>query len=147
MPTPAARLAAAVVLLAAAGCASQRPVLLHNDQYNRAGEDGARVAIAACEQQAQELLDDPGPRGEAARRAARDTAIGAAGGAAGGAVWGAIRGGAGSGAAAGAAGGAAASLVISLINSAFTPQAPDPAYRTLVDRCLVEQGYDPIGWH
>jgi hypothetical protein len=42
----------------------------------------------------------------------------------------------------GAAGGAAAGLVTGAIKAS----RPSPIYKTFVNRCLTNKGYDPIGW-
>jgi len=63
-------------------------------------------------------------------------------GAASGAAVGAVLGDAGTGAAAGAAGG----ISRGLIGALFDSNEADPVYRNFVDRCLREQGYEPIGW-
>src|ERR687892_90021 len=80
----------------------------------------------------------PSPALAAAGGALGGGAIGGAAGAAGGAIAGAP----GTGAAIGAASGAAAGLVRSL----FRSDRPTQAYRNVVDRCLRERGYEPVGW-
>jgi hypothetical protein len=72
----------------------------------------------------------------------RQTATSGAVGAATGAVIGAIAGAPGTGAAIGAAGSATASLLRGAIGS----RELDSIQRGYVDRCLREQGYDPMGW-
>ena len=63
------------------------------------------------------------------------------GGAAGGAA-GAVVGRPGRGAAAGAAGAGAGTLTREVIRSGD----PDPIFRSFVEKCLREKGYEPIGW-
>ena len=94
----------------------------------------------SCRRVADQAGADRGSgRGEAAAGGAvGGGAIGGAAGAAGGAIAGAP----GTGAAIGAASGAAAGLVRSL----FRSDGPSQAYRNVVDRCLRERGYEPVGW-
>ena len=73
---------------------------------------------------------------------AKDTAVGGAFGAAVGAVGGAIVGSAGRGAAVGGATGATAGILRGL----FKSSEPDPVYRSFVEKCLREKGYEPMGW-
>ena len=47
--------------------------------------------------------------------------------------------------AAGAAGGVAAGIVRSLF--AGRDNSPTPVYRNYVNRCLADQGYQPVGWN
>ena len=76
-------------------------------------------------------------------RAARDTVAGGAVGGAAGAAGGAILGHAGRGAAVGAASAAAATLVRALF---FQRPTTSDAHITYVNRCLADQGYEPVGW-
>ncbi|MBA2492610.1 MAG: hypothetical protein H0V34_13240, partial [Gammaproteobacteria bacterium] len=54
----------------------------------------------------------------------------------------AVLGDAGTGAAAGTAGGVSRGLIGALFDS----NEADSVFRNFVDRCLREQGYEPIGW-
>jgi OmpA family protein len=72
----------------------------------------------------------------------RETGTSGAIGGATGAVIGAIVGSPGTGAAIGAAGSATSAL----LHGAFSSRDLDPIERGYVDRCLREQGYDPMGW-
>lgn len=130
-------LAITAALAALAGCASQRPVLYPNSTLSARGEATADQAIDVCMRRAEAAGLDYA-KGNTVRRTAESGAIGGAGGA----VAGAIYGSAGRGAAAGAAGGATAGLIRSL----FDRNDPAPVYRAYVNRCLAEQGYEPIGW-
>jgi hypothetical protein len=121
-------------LITLSGCASQRPVL-----YSRDGTPpGGDQAVSACMDQAQAAGIDYA-KGHVGHRVAEDAAVGGAGGAVGGAIYG----NAGRGAAAGAAGSATAGLLRGLFHS---NRGPAPAYRTYVNRCLRDRGYDPVGW-
>jgi len=59
---------------------------------------------------------------------------------------GAIGGAAGEGAAIGAAGGATAGPLGTMLGWMFQRSEPDPVYRTFVETCLRDKGYQPIGW-
>ena len=122
-------------------CASQRPVLYPNEQLKRGGNAAADQDINDCMQRAEEYVSSGGG-GQALEHAggsgATEGAIGAAAGAAGGSVVGR----AGTGAAVGGAAGATRGLIRGLTRK----QNPSPVYKTFVNRCLREKGYDPIGW-
>jgi len=126
-----------IVLLMLAGCASQRPVLYPNSTLSQRGEAAGDQAIKACMQRAEAAGLDYS-KGGTVRRTAEGGAVGGAGGAVAGAIYGSV----GRGAAAGAAGGATAGLIRSL----FARNDPAPVYRSYVNRCLADQGYEPIGW-
>jgi len=121
-----------------AGCASNRPVVYSGP----AGGDSAAVetAIAECGRLATAAGATPngGAVGDIAGAAARNAAVGAAGGAVGGAIAGSVARGAGIGAASAAA--------VTLVQSVLTPQAPNPAYRVFVERCLQDKGFETVGW-
>lgn len=123
------------------GCAGPRPVLYPNDHLQAVGQGRADQDIAECRQLAEGAGASPGTGAEG--RAAGDTVAGGAIGGATGAVGGAILGNAGTGAAVGAATGATAGLMRSLFRGGG---GPSPAYRNVVDRCLRERGYEPMGW-
>ena len=129
-----------VLALALGGCAGPSPVLYPNTHYQAVGQSTAEHDIADCRRVADQAGADRGSgRGEAAAGSAvGGGAIGGAAGAAGGAIAGAP----GTGAAIGAASGAAAGLMSSL----FRSDGPSQAYRNVVDRCLRERGYEPVGW-
>lgn len=124
-------------ILALTACASQKPVLYPNAALQQRGEQAGDQAIKACMQRADAAGLDYS-KGNVARRTAESGAIGGAGGAVGGAIYGSAT----RGAVAGAAGGATAGL----IRSMFDRNDPAPVYRAYVNRCLAEQGYEPIGW-
>src|ERR687885_2062718 len=119
-----------------ASCAAPKPVLYPNAQLERAGKARAEQDIAGC----QALARDAGARqadGKAGQ-AARSGAAGAIVGGGTGAVVGLITGHPGRSAAIGAAGGGTGGFLSSLVGR---PQ-PSTAYRSYVDRCLRECGYD-----
>ncbi|MES1924268.1 glycine zipper family protein [Salinisphaera sp. T31B1] len=126
------------LVLVLAGCASQKPVLYPNATLNQRGQAAGDQAIQGCMHRAQAAGLDYS-KGGTVRRTAESGAVGGAGGAVAGAIYGSV----GRGAAAGAAGGATAGLIRSL----FARNDPAPVYRSYVNRCLAEQGYEPIGWN
>ena len=127
-----------VALLAGiAGCAGSRPVLYPNDHRHAVGRKVAEEDIADCMDRATADIGR-GRQGEAVGWAATGSASGAAAGAAGGAVVGR----AGRWAAIGAAAGAARGFVRGI----FRSREPDATYRSYVNRCLRDLGYDPVGW-
>ena len=125
------------VLLALFGCATQKPVLYPNAYYEKAGASQAEADIEECSLNAHKYVDS-----NPTKEVAKDTAVGGAFGAAVGAVGGAITGSAGAGAAIGGATGATAGLLRGLFNA---PE-PNPLYKSFVEKCLREKGYEPMGW-
>jgi hypothetical protein len=130
--------ALAVVVLGA-GCA-QTPVLYPNTRLEDRGKAEAAGDVAYCRARADESVSSGAAT---AKEIGKDTVVGAVGGAGigavGGAVWG---GGAGRGAGIGAAVGATAGLLYGAVKSA----APSPVYKSFVDHCLSNMGYQVIGW-
>jgi hypothetical protein len=122
------------------GCASRRPVLYPNAQYQSAGKTVAQRDVTDCIRQAEEHGADSGRAGEVAR----DTAAGAAIGAASAAAWSAARSDEDTGnrVAAGAAAGGAAGLV----RGALRARDPSRVHKNFVRRCLRDLGYEVIGW-
>ncbi len=118
MQTNSLRILIAVTLAAAAGCAStQRPVLYPNATFERVGPAQAERDIDDCTRRAESHGLTPTGNTRVARRSAEGAAVGAAAGA----TAGAVRGG-------------------------FEAADPNPTYRSFVQRCLRERGYDVIGW-
>jgi len=126
-----------VALLALLGCGTQRPVLYPNEHYQKAGGSQAEADIEECSLRAQEYVDS-----NPTIDVAKDTAVGGGFGAAVGAAGGAVVGSAGRGAAVGGATGATAGLLRGL----FRSSEPDPLYKSFVEKCLREKGYEPMGW-
>ena len=127
-------------LLAAlvAGCAASRPVLYPNEKLQSVGSAAAQGDIQDCIARADQYVG----QGSRTKEIGRDTAIGAGTGAAVGAVVGAIGGNPGTAAAQGAAAGATGGI----IHGVFRSSEPTSVYKTFVERCLHEKGYEPIGW-
>ena len=129
----------ALLVIAASGCASSpRPVLYPNAHYQTVGKATAEQDIAECMRLAEQSGVSDGKAGQAARGTAGAAAVGGAAGAAAGAV----RGDVGRTAAAGAAAAGAARATRSLLNSA----EPDSIYKSFVNKCLRDEGYEPLGW-
>ncbi len=128
----------AMVLIAAAGCAtSQRPVLYPNAHLKNVGDATAQRDIDGCVQLASESGVSKS-NNQVVRRGAEGAAVGGAAAS----VGQLIRGGSvGEAAAAGAAVGGTAGAV----RGAFRNDI-NPTYRNFVQRCLRERGYDVIGW-
>jgi len=124
------------IILLLAGCASG-PVLYPNDYLKKVGQEQAQRDIDDCRQKADAYV-----KSDAAKTIAKNTAIGGAGGAVVGGAMGAVTGSFGRGVGVGAAGGAA----VGLVSGAIKASKPSPIYKTFVNRCLSEKGYETIGW-
>ncbi len=122
----------------AAGCATKRPVLYPNSHLQQVGEAASKRDIDECMQLASSADLEKSKAGETAKSTATGAAVGGAAGAAGGAIMGSAGRGAGAGAAVGAVGGLARGL--------FSASEPDPLYKSYVNTCLRERGYQTIGW-
>ncbi len=134
---PASALA---LLLLVAACGRPEPVLYPNAHLANVGRSAADADIAQCRQMAETAGASQGE--EKAGQVAGGTVAGGAIGGAAGAAGGAVLGSPGTGAAVGAATGAAAGFMRGL----FKRSKPSEAYRTFVNRCLAERGYDVVGW-
>jgi hypothetical protein len=135
-----------VLVVALIGCARpERPVLYPDARVRSTTPEEQQKAIDECVRLADaSLRSHDGTR--VAERAASGAGAGATIGAAGGAAAGAALGHAGRGAAAGSAGGGAGGLVRGLLHGTLRTRKPTKAYRGLVDRCLRERGFHPVGW-
>jgi len=120
--------------LMATGCGATRPVIYQ-------GGPAAKQDIDDCMRLARQGGADAGKGGEVVR----DTATGAAVGAAATGVYGAVRGysDVGNRTAAGAAAGAA----VGLIRGGVKASEPSSTFKSYVNRCLRERGYDVVGWN
>lgn len=134
-----------------AGCAasgpnsaSARPVLYPNATLNRVGEAKGRAEADACQSRAMAAgLSPTLETGEAGRRAGQGAATAGVASAVGALITG--RGGEGvlkAGAAGAAVGGSAGA-----VSGAFHSDKPNSTYRSFVQRCLSEKGFDVIGWN
>jgi outer membrane lipoprotein SlyB len=133
------RLAAAIIALALAGCAAQRPVLYPNAKFKQVGAESARRDVDDCIRQAEQFGAKHGGSDKAVRRGAEGAAIGGVTGAVAGAVG---RGSVGERAVQGAAIGGAAAGTQGAIHS----DEPGELHRNFVQRCLRDRGYEVIGW-
>jgi hypothetical protein len=133
-------------MAALVGCAAQRPVLYPNAHLSQVGTTAAERDIDLCMRRAEDYVASDGRTGKALEGVAVGGGTGAAVGAAAGAAGGAVVGRAGTAAAVGAAGGGAAGVTRGLFHGLSSRHNPDPVYKNLVNRCLRERGYDPIGW-
>ncbi len=120
------------------GCASQRPVLYPNNQFNTVGKTVSMQDVDEC----MKLASAYGIKTQPVKKVASRTALGAAMGAAVGSATGAVSGSAGRGAAAGAAGGSTGGFMWGL----FKAKKVDPVQKNFVEECLRLKGYKVIGW-
>ncbi len=131
-----------LILLLAAGpvCAeSLRPVLYPNEHLKAMGAKRAQADIEECMRMAEEYGVNPEVDDEIAREAAQDAAVAAVAGA----TIAAILGGDPGEAAAVSAVGAG---IASYSRGALERQRPGWVFRRFVERCLLEKGYETIGW-
>ena len=141
----------AALLLGLSGCASSgegsasaRPVLYPNATLNRVGDAQGRMEVNACLSRAQASgLSPTQSTNEVGRRAGEGAATAGVA-----SVVGALITGRGSegvlraGAAGAAIGGSAGA-----VSGAFHNDRPNGVYRSFVQRCLGEKGFDVIGWN
>jgi len=120
-------------------CASSQPIMYPNETAKEAGNEQVKKDIDECIQ----LAEDSGAKSNDAGEVAKETAGSAAEGAATGAATGAIGGG-------DPATSAAIAVVSRGINGLFSgmrkSNQPSAAYKQIVERCLIEKGYEPVGW-
>jgi len=154
MTTPTRMLAvcaagAAVALLSACaasgpGSPSARPVLYPNATLNRVGEAQGRAEADACISRALSAGLTPEQRSnEVGRRAGEGAATAGVASAVGALITGRGTDGVLRAGAAGAAVGGSAGAV----SGAFHSDRPNTTYRSFVQRCLSEKGFDVIGWN
>ena len=120
------------------GCATPQPVLYPNEQAKQAGDEQVRKDIDECSQ----LAKNSGASASGASDTAKETAGSASEGAVTGAATGAVTGNAGTA--------AAVSAISRGMNRFFAGmrrnKGPSPAYKEIVERCLIDKGYEPVGW-
>jgi outer membrane lipoprotein SlyB len=145
---PGAALAALSLL---AGCATSgagggagQPVLYPNATLQRVGDAQGRAEVQSCMARARAAgLGPVQSSNEVARRAGEGAATAGVASAIGALITG--RGGEGllrAGAVGAAVGGSAGA-----VSGAFHNDRPNPVYRSFVQRCLGEKGFDVIGWN
>ncbi len=125
------------------GSAAAKPVLYPNATYNRAGEAQAQNEVAACQSRASAAGLRPEDSSQVAQRAGESAAVAGVASAVGALVFGRgaegmLRAGAGGAAIGGAAG---------ATQAAVRGGRPNSGYRSFVQRCLTEKGFDVIGWN
>ena len=143
--------AAALLAFALAGCASHdadsasnRPVLYPNAALNRVGDAQGRMEANACMARAQasglsptQNTNEVGCRaGEGAATAGVASIVGAL-----------ITGRGGEGVLRAGAAGAAIGGSASAVSGAFHNDRPNGIYRSFVQRCLGDKGFEVIGWN
>ncbi len=121
------------------GCAQQRPVFYPNEHLKQAGPETSQADIDECMRLATEYGAKEDTDGRIVKDSASSAVVGAAAGAAIAAVFGNDIGRA---AGAGAAGAGAATATRRMIDSG----EPDPLFRSFVEKCLREKGYETVGW-
>ena len=119
-------------------CATSRPVFYPNEQTKEAGDGQVRQDINECMQ----LAKSSGAKSNGADEVAKETVGSATEGAATGAATGAVTGNAGTSAAVGAISRGMNRLLSRLHRS----KEPSPEFKYIVERCLIDKGYEPIGW-
>jgi uncharacterized protein YcfJ len=133
------RLALLVILPLGLACAAKRPVVYPDDHVREVGEAVVQRDIDECLEFATDRGFESRPP---ARKTAEGAAVGSAVGAAVGTAVGAVLGNPGRGAGAGAAGGATRGGLGGLLRSG----EPDPVQRSVVEECLRDKEYRPVGW-
>ena len=119
-------------------CATPQPVLYPNEQAKQAGDEQVRKDIDEC----LNLAKDSGASSSGAAETAKETAGSATEGAATGAATGAVTGNAGTAAAVGAISRGMNRLFAGMKRN----KGPSPAFKEIVERCLIDKGYEPVGW-
>lgn len=124
------------VLLSA--CATSQPILYPNEHAKVVGNEQVRKDINEC----TKLAKNSGASSSGAGEVAKETAGSASEGAATGAATGAVTGNAGTAAAVGAISRGMGRFFSGMKRN----KGPSPAYKEIVERCLIDKGYEPVGW-
>jgi len=132
-------LAAGMLGIGLAACATQQPVLYPNAKYKQAGKEAAQREIDACDR----LARDSGALPRGGDKVLSQGATGAVVGGAAAAVAGAIG---GRNVLDSAAAGAAVGGTAGAVHGATQSGEPDSVYKGFMERCLRERGYEVIGW-
>jgi hypothetical protein len=125
-------------LLVACASAPPAPVLYPNRHLQSVGQAQAGRDMAECRRLALAGNVTETKSGDAGKQAAAGAAVGGASAGA----WGLVRGNPGESALAGAAAGAAAGVV----RGGLQARETSPVFKSFVQRCLRERGYEVIGW-
>ena len=131
-------LAGTILMIFLVACATPQPVLYPNEHAKEVGDEQVRKDINEC----TKLAKDSGASSSGVEEVAKETAGSASEGAATGAATGAVTGNAGTA--------AAVSAISRGMNRFFSSmrrnKGPSPAYKEIVERCLIDKGYEPVGW-
>ena len=127
----------ATVLLMSA-CATSQPILYPNEYAKEVGNVQVRKDINEC----TNLAKDSGASSSGAGEVAKETAGSASEGAATGAATGAVTGNAGTAAAVGGISRGMSRFFTGMRSN----NGPSTAYKEIVERCLIDKGYEPVGW-
>lgn len=119
-------------------CATSQPILYPNEHAKEMGNEQVRKDINEC----TSLAKDSGASSSGAGEIAKETASSASEGAATGAATGAVTGTAGTAAAVGAI----SRGMGRFFSSMHRNNGPSPVYKEIVERCLSDKGYEPVGW-
>jgi phage tail tape-measure protein len=118
-------------------------MLRSNAKFQLQGREATKLDVAACQRKAEAAGLKPGT-GNRSGNVAAGAGLGLISGAAVGASSGTIGG--LTGVAIGAVVGGALGVIIGSVGGAYRPLEPDPPYADAVVRCLIEKGYDVLGW-
>lgn len=127
-----------LTLIISACATSKSPVLYPNEQVKEVSDQQVDQDIQEC----VALADSSGAKSNSAEQETKETATNATEGAITGAATGAITGNAG----VGAATGAITRGLNRFFNGLGRTNEPSATYKRIVERCLVDKGYEPIGW-
>jgi hypothetical protein len=128
----------AITIPLLSACATSQPILYPNDHAKEVGDTQVRKDINECTQ----LAKDSGAKSNGGTEVAKETAGSASEGAATGAATGAVTGNPGTAAAVGAISRGMGRFFAGMHRS----KDPSAAYKNIVERCLIDKGYEPIGW-
>ncbi len=134
---------AAVLFLfmsSSAGAASMKPVLYPNQHFKKVGQQNAQADIEECMRMAEEYGVSPDMDEELSRLAAQEAAVAAVAGATVAALLGVDPG------EAAVIGAVEAGIETYTRGALEAQQRPGWVFRRFVERCLLEKGYEPIGW-
>lgn len=142
-PLLVACLALASCASTGSGSASLRPVLYPNAAYQRVGDVQAQNEVAACQSRAGAAGLRAEQGSQVVQRAGESAAVAGVASAVGALVFGrgtegVLRAG---------AGGAAIGSVAGATQAVVRGGQQNPVYRSFVQRCLSEKGFDVIGWN
>ena len=126
------------VIALVCSCATSQPVLYPNEHTKEVGDEQVRKDIDECLQ----LAKDSGAKSNNAEEVAIETAGSATEGAATGAATGTVTGNAGAAAAVGAINRGLSRFFSGMKRS----KEPSPTFKQIVERCLIDKGYEPVGW-